>query len=352
MKGDGDMTRTWARSRLDMDILGKLYDLHSLRGTTLAVLFTPYDIQKTYDRLYALQKNGRIAAKTYMEKEGIAGRNKINNYKKKGQMYYLTGLGVQAVKEQRGIPVNGDKEQGMKISDKQLKWLYDATIIVENVKLQFEDGRNYIKEHDLRGSLTIDLIYKDWLILIERSQSKPYLKQLCNKLRGLMLWPGFGNVMILCPTETQASKSARVWKDEIGPEVWFMSQTNYKGIKMLLRGIAHEKGINVVSFIKGRVEDLHQPENGYTHKVAGEMCIIKDLIGFSPKAMRQITSSLDEGKKKYIVVEKMTQLPLIVRRFPELLNPAHEFITLDGACETSEGINEVYSRKRNQTRSI
>lgn len=222
MKGDGDMTRTWAKSRLDMDILGKLYDYKSMRGTTLAKLCTPYDLQMTFDRIYALGKLEKIESKTYMEQEGPTGRNKINGFKKKGQMYYLTGEGVKALREYRRLPV-------------------------------------------------------------------------------------------------------REYESEV---------------------------IKAVATLKNQVTELLQPENGYTHKVNGELCIINDLIGFSPKAMRQITSSLNEGKKKYIVVEKMTQLPLIVRHFPELLNPAHEFITLDGACETSEGIKKEYSRKRNQTRSI
>lgn len=339
------MTREWARQELDMEILEKLYDMKSLRGTTLAKLCTPYNLQKTHDRVNALKKNGTIESKPYIEITPPSRNGKPGVATKKGAMNYLTGLGVKAVKEYRGLPVQ-DYEQGIEVTDKQLKSLFTASIIVENIRLPFEDGRKYKQDNNLANYITIDLICGDWLIFVERNQTSQYRKKICHIVKGIRERKNFGPVMVVCPTESLATITARAWKDQLGPDARFMSRTNMQGIEKLLKDSTPAEVITSVATHKGQVIELPRPENGYTHKVNGEPIMIKDLIGFSPQIMRQVTSSLDVGKKKYIVVERMAQLPYIANRFPELLNPDHEFITLDGAHEMSEGIAKLYGKKR------
>lgn len=343
------MTRTWARTRLDMKILELLYDYKSLRGTTLAKLCTPYDMQKTFDRITALVRIKKIESKTYMEQDARKKENSVNGFKKKGQMYYLSGEGVTAVKEYRGLPVK-KYEQGIEVLDNQLKSLFTSSILIENINLRFRDGRSYKMEHELPNYITVDLVYEEWVIFVERMQTSVYRKKQCQIIKGLKENPKIGNIIIICPTEAQAIVSAKEWKDERGPDVRFMSRDNIQGIEKLLNGSIPAEVIQSVAVRKGQTAELSQPENGYTHVVNGESVVIKDLIGYSPKVMRQISSSLLIGKKKYLVVEKATQLPLIARRFPELLMPEHRFITLDGAYKTSENLHMQYvsRRKRKQ----
>jgi hypothetical protein len=346
-EGDYKMTRTWARSELDMAILEKLYDYKSLRGTTIAKICTPYDLQKTHDRLHALMDLKKLDSKTYMEHDGRTDRIDIGRFKKRGQMYYLTNEGVTAVKEYRGLPTQ-DNERGVEVLDNQLKSLFTASLLIENLKLPFRSGRNYKLENELPNYITVDLVYENWLIFAERTQTKEYRKKQCQTIKGLKANPTIGDIMIICPNAAKTIITARTWKDELGPEVRIMSRDNMQGIEMLLKGRTQAEVIKAVSAHKGQVVELSQPEDGNTHRVDGKMCIIKDLIGFSPKVMRQITSSLHQDNKKYLVVEKATQLPYIVRRFSELLKPGHEFITLDGACETSENLQKAYGRKRKE----
>lgn len=73
------MARVWARSGIDMRILEYLYDYKSLRGTTLAKICTPENYQKTYERLNAMVKLGKLESKNYMEQCGRVGRSRTSD---------------------------------------------------------------------------------------------------------------------------------------------------------------------------------------------------------------------------------------------------------------------------------
>lgn len=336
------MTKQWMRKELDMKILEKLYKTKALRGVTLAKLFTPDNLQKTYERMNALKKNGTVAATTYYEILRPNKKGQPGCCKKKAAMYHLTSKGVIAVKKYRGEPYK-DNEPGIKIKEEQLKPLYIGSLLIENIPLELINGRNFKREHALPNYVTIDLVYNDWRIIIEREQSATYRKALCQIVKGLLSAPYFGKVMVICQNEIQAALAARKWKEEHAPNVRFMSHTNIKGIELLLRDHSMSAIINAISAYNKNVEELPQPENGSTHIVNGEYCKIVDIIGYPPKTMRHLSSRL--GQKVYVGVEKTSDLTIIAQKYPEILLPGYEFFTLNGlSCDSQ--VASMYGKKK------
>ena len=341
------MGRTWAKQEVDVNILEKLYEVKSLRGKTLAKLYTPEKIQKGYDRLDALKKNKLIAGVKYCEVENIGTEeNPIKRGKKKGTMFYLTAKGVEEVKKLRGIPLDGNERT--RIPDEEyLPILYIMSLLIENTGLSFISGREFKIENEIPNYVTIDLVCNDWIIIIEREPNMTYRKKLCHLIKSINKNTGISNkYLILTRTEAARANAIKVWREEYGPDARFMVQDNYEGIKNILTSNTIPEIIWAIDQNKGDVKTLPQPEDGYTHSINGERCIIVDLIGLSTRAIRQLSSALYEGLNPYVGIENISDLNLIVNRFPEILRPGYKFFTLDGIMGDSAAVTRMFSKKK------
>lgn len=339
------MSRTWAKQELDLIILEKLFDSKALRGTTIAKKYTPEKENRGYDRLHALKKRGLVEGIPYCEFEGNGRKEKPEGTKKKrATLYYLTADGVREVKKIRNMDEDGT-ERAMRPNEDQIVPLYFSSILAENIPLDFLHAKEFKTKNKIPNFVTIDLICDEWQIIIERRPNSEYRRKMCTQIKGLIENPACGNFLILSPTEQKRIISAKAWKEDYGPTVHFMVKDNYEGITRLLTGNTMAEIIKIIEQNKGPVEKIPQPEEGYTHTVNGERCVVIDLIGFPARSLRHLNGVITSKHKPHIGVESVGDLKAIARCFPEILHPGFEFFTLDGITGTSEAIAKLYGRK-------
>lgn len=339
------MTRTWAMQELDLIILKKLYDSKALRGKTIAKLFTPEKENRGYDRLHALMKKELVEGINYCVVENSGSAEKPEGKKvKKATLYYLTQDGVEVVKRMRDIKVDGT-ERTMKPDEGQLMPLYYSSLLMEYVPLEFKNAKEFKINNKIPNFVTLDLICENWQIIVERKQSAQYRRKVLQYVKGLMDNPVCGDFMIICPTETKRLMSIKAWREDYGPNAYFMTKDNYSGITKLLTYSTLAEIIQIIEDNKGLVEKLPKPEDGFTYTVNGERCVIVDLVGFPARPLRHLAGTITESHKAHVGVENINDLKIIARYFPEILRPGFEFFTLDGVTGTSEAIKMLYGGK-------
>lgn len=334
------MARTWARQDMDIGILESLYDYKSLCGKTIARLYTAERENHAYERLYALKKRGLVEGVPYYDIDEWNGREK----KRKATMYFLTLAGVREVKRIRCLDMDGT-ERSMRPEDDQLTPLYFRSLVIENTPLELIDAKEFKIKNKIPNFVTLDYTYGEWQIIIERKQSAQYRKKVCQYVKGLAENPACGDFLIICPSESKRMATIKDWMKDYGPNAYFMVRDNFEGMSKLISGDTMAETIQMIEVNKGKVEKLPTAEEGFSHTVNGDRCVVVDLVGFPIRPLRQLKGIITPHHKAHVGVESVDDLKAIARCLPEILKPGFEFFTLDGVAGTSEVVSQLYGRR-------
>lgn len=116
----------------------------------------------------------------------------------------------------------------------ELKYLNLASKLVEKVQLPMEDGRRFRCVHKVLDT-TIDLFYRDWLIIYERDHHKIHRRILLKNCQLLSDIPGVKGIIILCKTNHRCDTLSKFWSQNDGPvSTHFVMRNDYHAISTII----------------------------------------------------------------------------------------------------------------------
>lgn len=318
------MGRHWAKNEIDIEIL-TLVDKHkALTGTTISVLASPKNHQKGYDRLKALKKLGLVEGCKYMEE--VAGR-KQRKTKKVGVLYYLTTPGVAEVKKIKGEEPNG-KERNQRPDEESMRTFYQASIILQNIPLEFSDPREFKNEHNFVNFYTVDLLYDDWQIIIQRKNTTDYKRRLLDQSM-ISESKNLSKRIILCSSPAKIKAMLDFWNTgkNHGPNVRLLLQNDYENIQQVLEGKTLQNIIQTINITGHSIVQYPTIQDGYEYEIDGTPTNVYDLIGFPARVIRKL---LKESPGSYIGVADEESKELIGKWYPSLIEK-HTLIVVEKA---------------------
>ncbi len=309
-----------------------LYEYKSISGLSLAVrLADKGDKQKVYDRLKGLRQNGLINNEVYIGitwEEKQAKKNK--RPRKLGKMYYLTKTGVEQAKQIiYNQEINGN-ERSQKPDEKEIDSLWQVSLIMEHVPLEFSSGQRYKNAYNLQRNFIADLIYQDWYIVIAANSKEPY-KNLLVQQAIQSKAKGIDTRLILCNSTTQIVNLMRYFEETHAPETHFLMQNDYEGIEQVVSS-NKEKTIQALEKIYGKIERLQFPIEGYQYKVDGKLTNIYSLIGNPIRQLYKLPNALPG----YIIVANPKQLMFLEKHFPQHIKK-HTSVIISETNMTTKG---------------
>ncbi len=187
LKGGVKLGVHWKRQELDLKIMKLLYEHGAVQGKTIVDKLSQVNQvkrQKVYDRIKGLQELKIIAGVKYL---GITWeekrKKKKNNPRNLGTMYFLTMYGVQQAK---AILYNKEitgNERSFKPEESDIETYWQASQIMSNTDLEFTSARKFKKHHQLQRNFIVDMVYKDWYIVIAKNNREIYKNLLIQQSR-------------------------------------------------------------------------------------------------------------------------------------------------------------------------
>lgn len=335
------MSRNWEQGPVDMMMIENLERYNFLRGRTLVKLCSPLNEKKGYDRIRYLIKGGYVEGDQYANFKKDFPKCFMYTKDMRGKIFYLTAKGKTALKEVKGEPITG-KEKTRRPNPEVMPVYYSISAIIENIDLDFGSPRKLREAEDLNNFATVDLVYEDWQIIVQRQSTRIYLYHLLKQCESNSVKGGC-RMLILSPSEAKRAALIRFWKEQYGAEAKFLRINDYESIAKIIQDETPAEIENAFKIQGIPIEKLPQPEDNYTHLINGRLCTLVDLIGFPAREFRHLYKS---NKRPFAVLSSFSDLQVLTKRFPECAKSLEGFMTLDSLSGTKDEIRRMLNARK------
>lgn len=332
------MSRTWSQGPIDIMMLQYLEDFNYLKGRTLVHLCSFGEEEKGYDRIRALTNYEFITSNQYSKRD--FKKQFLSTSETRGKLFRITAQGRKALKSIKGEPITGNEKTTIEPDPELLPMYYSISAIIENIPLEFESAKRIRKEEKLNNFTSIDLIYNDWQLIVQRQNTKQYTLHLLQQCQ-ITHQKNMDNIIILCPSIMQRNTLMRYWKENYGPNVRFLLINDYEGIARIIEDETPAEIEKAFEAQGIQIEELPQKKDNCTHIINGQLCTLIDLIGFPAREFRHLYQS---QARPFVILSSFNDLQILTKKFPEHAQSVEGFLTLDGLSGTKNEIRGMLNR--------
>jgi len=321
--------RTWGRQEADIKILEILDQFIYLRAKTILVKTGFKNSKRGYERLSELRRMGYIESQSYVRPVNIGSKsNPIIIPKKVAAIYSLTSKGVQILKEIHGEFVEGT-ERGNYLNpedSEKLELIYRQSLILEALSnIDFKPGRVWKQEQELNNFIKADLVYKNQVLIFERSQTNADRNTIKSHCENLLADKKTKNVIILTRNLRSRNALARWQARNYGGRERIITEKEHTEIRAVLKNDIIPTAENYLSHRGYNITKLQKPKDGCLYIIDGEPSNIYDFVGTPIRPLR-VTARNPIGKS-YIIVGTQPEGNFISKQYPQLLDNG-EILTL------------------------